>query len=760
MTFGSYPFGSGSFGSSSDSSGGSSFHVVSVLAVSPTVVEIQLDEPYSINNELQQPYNYSFSNGLSCVSVWLYSSNVIRLITSKQYSSTTYVLTIASGAVLDADLNQLTTRTFSFTGGATPEAAPVVSNLKASTECEGLSVSLSWENPAGVTAVKIFRRKGNHVFDLTDPADVAFNGGPVTEFTDTGLDPQEYYYYTVCCSETLSPPNDILRIADSSRVVGLSIDSRFFAQSLKFVEDNTPEVSLDADTKPAELGGGGGFLDKQNHVLACGIALLRGVAHAVTLNNEPDKIRYDIMLERMRSKGVEPDGGSFDLAAPRRLYKYLTRLLQLRGTTNGVRAFARALTGWSVQTREVGLDNSAQVVGGKCLTTHNGRAEVATRTAAITVAGSVITDAGAGMTTNKWSGGIIRTDVTGDVGFIASNTSTTLTLSSGEVAATITTPASSGATTLLVDSVDQMFAFLNVEIRSGSNKHVAEIQSLGASSFTVYPALPFGVSAGDTVHVQLSTLRREYVGTATLSTVSTDVYRLQISNSFRKWAPHQWVGRMVWVSDQPNPGTILTMTSEFQFTYTATGGPFTSGSKTFSVASSFSGANYAARVPSVKYELRQGSFTTLMRPTSNWARRGSKYDPYNRLRQGKITIYNAWGENDLIVYPPVTAPERLGRVIQVDSDGGLVTSIQMIADSLVGFFLNPNQSQAELFEIIGNTSSKLYVKTDIRSITVPGNFFYVLTARDAARTSRLYSRLNGRIHEFAHADIDSRILFY
>jgi hypothetical protein len=77
----------------------------------------------------------------------------------------------------------------------------------------------------------------------------------------------------------------------------------------------------------------------------------------------------------------------------------------------------------------------------------------------------------------------------------------------------------------------------------------------------------------------------------------------------------------------------------------------------------------------------------------------------------------------------------------------------------VGWFLNPNQNQSRLFEIVSNTETTVTVGLDISGLVIEGVPYYVLKPRDANRFRALVNRFSAPAREFANMDIDVKLLF-
>ena len=74
----------------------------------------------------------------------------------------------------------------------------------------------------------------------------------------------------------------------------------------------------------------------------------------------------------------------------------------------------------------------------------------------------------------------------------------------------------------------------------------------------------------------------------------------------------------------------------------------------------------------------------------------------------------------------------------------------------VGYYLNPNQNQEQMFEIVANTGTTVTVAGDIDSLVFAGQSYYVLKPRDRARFTRVSERLRG---EFTSDEVRVHVLF-
>jgi hypothetical protein len=80
-------------------------------------------------------------------------------------------------------------------------------------------------------------------------------------------------------------------------------------------------------------------------------------------------------------------------------------------------------------------------------------------------------------------------------------------------------------------------------------------------------------------------------------------------------------------------------------------------------------------------------------------------------------------------------------------------------DAWQGYFLNPNQNQTRLFEILSNTATTVTVALDITELMIEDVPYYVLKPRDANRFRALVNRFIAPSREFANMDIDVKLLF-
>lgn len=132
---------------------------------------------------------YQLSNSATVLAVLAISGTTVLLYTTELQGGQTYRVTV-TGALTNTAADPLTARTATF---AVPVSSPafVPQNLVANSSPRGRRIDLQWENPAGVSAIRIIRTLRSWPFDFTEPtpgAVTVFEGLSSAEsFSDVGL---------------------------------------------------------------------------------------------------------------------------------------------------------------------------------------------------------------------------------------------------------------------------------------------------------------------------------------------------------------------------------------------------------------------------------------------------------------------------------------------------------------------------------------------------------------------------------------------
>lgn len=568
--------------------------------------------------------------------------------------------------------------------------------------------------------------------------------------------PQTYYYYRVLVSTLSSPAPRDYDIRDETRTFALSIDeyeskdSFFWAESP--VEYKKKDLASTAD------GGGAGFLDQFYSVMGCWLNLLRGYANAIQLLGDDSKAPYPALRAKNLSLGFEPEGEAYDYDIPRRSLLSLAYIFKRKGTCPGIVEVVRMLTTWDATCVDLSQNTCAN--GAVALQTWDGESLYETRTALASAvpqtrngsAGSVtFTDTAQTWEPSVWAKGSVRSAL-GDVLCLDDNTNTTLTTSAPRAIATVT---GASGTVITLSSVAAVLPHMTLEFQFASGiPAIAEVLSVnaGANQVTLRAALPATPPNGSTVSIQKSVLRTEYGPVTSGCTASGHV----LTDGAAAFVENQWKGYQIICSDN----VVRTVTSNTGTTLTCNGTNLPA-TPSYAIAYQYAGGStFASRLPVEKYHVMNGTHATLLDPVLDVRDIGSLYDPFSRTWQGpNSTLLGAWGPSDVGVY--ILSSVVLGSGRASICVGAVFTldpaSPPPDVNALVGDFLNPNQNQEQLFEIVSNTATTVTLTGDVTSLLEPGQFYYVLSPRDTLRFRRLLVRLKD---EFTDSDSRPRVLFF
>jgi hypothetical protein len=599
----------------------------------------------------------------------------------------------------------------------------------------------------------------------TSPAQYAYAVGETQLGKSSALQPQTYYYYTVLISDQINPTaaNDYLlsqlfTFDDNNHVQALSI-SEMDSKEL-FFWSNTPSVMREMDTDEAA-----GFLDKWYSIMGCWLNIQRGVAKAALLMADVDKAPYTSLSAKSISLGTQPEGFTYDYEIPRRMVSSLSNVYKRRGACEGIIRAVRMFTKWDAVCAEFNLGNCNSGVSpfgtwdGQSLTTFDESV-----TDAIIVAGE-ITIPGAAWATSLWRSGLIIGPI-GDIACVDDNDDESLFLTDVTQLTTVIA-ATAGNNYFDVESVNLLQPGLSLQITDSTNPLIAEIVEIEVINLAgvdprIYVSrnLSNSYPAGSIVSVSKNLIRSELLIAGTWATTAANQQTFTPSSnpSLQRWVQNQWVGHQVLTADNlkcavlENDGNTITVSNA---TLPTNGD--------ISIARDFTvGASFALRTVHLYYRLYNGSHSFLYEPRMDLQTRGTIYDPSYRLSMGYgAPLLGAWGSADVGIYITTEVTQLLGRSPSVAANVLTLDTSQPApgVNELAGMFLNPNQNQNQLVRIVSNTTTTITVDTDISSLHVSGQFYFVLKPRDANRYLRLVSRLVGPEREFANLDIDVRVLF-
>jgi hypothetical protein len=545
-------------------------------------------------------------------------------------------------------------------------------------------------------------------------------------------------------------------IDDSSRAFALSID--VYSGRQWFI-DNTPKHDLEMDAKTASEGGGDGFLAKWHAIMGCWLNTMRGHLNAIALLGDPDRAPFHALTAKNQSLGIEPEGYAFDYDIVRRPLTSLVYVYKRKGTCPGIIETVRMFTKWDATCVELGFNNCAG--GASAVRTWDGISIV--EYGAETAGGGnvfvmeVTSAEGAGRfrdiaktwANDLWKDGSLRGQL-GDIACIDTNVDDVVATLAPRGITTTVGASLVGASSFAAASLSGLVPGLTVQIISatetspGSGVYASEIVEIlsttGPSTVNLHGVTLNAYPNGSKVTIGKSIFRRSIKATMTAAgQVTTDVDA--------KWTDHQWKGYKLRTG-----GVTHNIVDNDGTTITVDGAAPASGA--YEIAWSFDGAT-----PLARYKIGNGTHSTWFEPTYDIETRGTIYDPFNRLYSGPGTpLSGVFGPDDVAAFitTPVTvtkgrAQGMLGFVFDLDP-----AEPAPAVNEYVGYFLNPNQNQDQMFEILANDATTLTIAGAIDSLAVAGQYYYVLKPRDKVRFQRITRRLR---KEFTDTDVRIRVLF-
>ena len=746
--WGSGPWGSGPWGGPTVGS----FDLLLAIGIDAHTVDLVFSNAILVEPSVLSPGSYALTGGLVVTGVQQTASNVIRLSTTVQTVAVVYTVTV-NPTFKDIYGQTISTNVASWTAVADSDVV-VTTNLSARTNCIGKRIDLAWSNPVGTLHVKILRRLRSWPFDLTDSATVLYDGAAISEFQDTSdLQPQTYYYYLVLVSASPSPTR--YDITEQSKTFALSID---VFDSKDWLKKNTPTDAWRKDAIPVLQGGGGGFLDKWYAVMACWLNLQRGFMRAQRLIADPDNAPYHVLPALNNALGIDPEGDSYDYDIVRRPLTSLAYVYKRKGTCPGIVETVRMFTKWDATCLEFGFNNCRG--GASNLRTWDGISS--NDFGDLTVGPSVtaadgtatLTDGAHSWIDDLWLEGTLRGPI-GDVACVKTNVGNVVAIKPPPGVTTLAAGAAAGATSFSVTSSVGLVPGMSVQITNTtpvSGVYASEIVDIftiptpgSPATVNLSQALQNTYAAGSRVTIGKSIMRtvyRGYSGTTSGSFTLTDPRA--------KFTENQWSGYYV----KDSAGNVAPIVHNNGTTLEV--GTPSPAAGAYTIAKKF-----VSGTPHLVYKISNGVHSTIFEPTLDLEERGTLYDPFNRLYSGSASLaalLGAFGPSDVGVLIQGNVPLIKG--LAVGAAGAVLTldpsQPAPTANQLVGNWLNPNQNQRQMFKIVSNSTTQVYVEGDISSLTVPGQAYYVLTPRDKNRFQRISSRLQ---NEFTDTDVNVFVLF-
>lgn len=561
-----------------------------------------------------------------------------------------------------------------------------------------------------------------------------------------------YYYYSVLTSTFANPPDEDFQLLDTNHAAGLSIPP--LDSSETFFWNNTPDYMRERD---ADVGNG--YLGQWYEIMGCWLNIMRGQATALRLIGDDDSAPYNSLSAKNFSLGIDPEGYSYDYEIPRRSIVSLINVYKRRGTCEGLIRATRMFTKWDATCSEFSLASCAS--GTRSFALWDGTSTLdQNEDAGIVLANRTLTDATKTWAADEWLNGTLTGSI-GDVACVSNNTSSTeLALIEPDRPHSIDGTVLVGATTVPLTGTTGLAPGITLQLEQAASfttAEIVEVATVSVGSITVKEPLVNGYIAGDFVSIGKSLIRAEFLGSGgTWATVSGTIRELTYAPG--GWVQTQWVGYKILASDNTLHDVISSEGGTLRVDAVAL-----PADGAFAVAKDFVlGGSFAARAAVPSYRVYNGTHSFLFEPASDFQTRGTVYDNYSRLWMGSgSTLLGAWGSSDVGIFITTPVTLHLGKAV---STVGAVLSLDPTqpapaVNEWAGFWLNPNQNQSQLFQIVSNTATTVTVGTSIEAIGVVGQAYYVLNPRDASRYRQLVSRFSEPNREFANMDIDVRVLF-
>lgn len=582
-----------------------------------------------------------------------------------------------------------TTYTFYTTG-----STPYPENLRARTWCTGKRIDVLW-SPV-ITSGPVFgytlkRSRRTFALFMDDETEVVYSGTGFS-YQDTGLEENTVYYYTLFWS----PDGVNWYVSDKTRVAGLSIKDYAAYDGADWLYRRLPQKLQDLDAQP---GDDQYTLARYCDVLQCGLALVRGRTEAYSRLANFDAIpggrigepgnQYGILEAVNRQLGFEPQR-ALGLEVMRRVALGINHVRKRKGTCEGLTEFVKMLTGW---------DGGCQGATDQC---------------------------GGGTGLRTWDG--VST-------YGARVTGTDPAFTPGDVTFDTVTWA-----TLVISFSDELteheYARGIFYGAFGERHCILDNTKVGRDTTITFENAPAELA------VELLFPVAAVTGLGTDTIVLTDVaYNFPAGKLFQTG---QYVGK--YVADDSSLVSVQILSSEASSdgsTLTLTLSAATGGAASeIGIACAYDSlASWASRTLSYEYTLGSGDHYHLWDPDIDSRLRGTASDPYDVL----------WAGNDIFSASPLSPTDTVFSVLAgvavtigtVTAVGGsqLTLDVPLTVNEHLGRFVNPNRNQGQLFEILANDGTSLYVDpgTDLSAYAAVGSKFFILSPLDAVRYTTLQS---------------------
>lgn len=637
----------------------------------------------------------------------------------------------------------------------------VVSDLEARSSMDGRRVHLLWNDPSfgTVARIVIHRRQRSWAFSLSDPGTVVFDGSPTdltgtdTEgvfqrfYEDAGLKEMTFYYYVVGISQATGESLDSLVTTDASRVLALSSGS-FNSKEWIARKGMIPKVWFALDREEPGLGalddtleGMGGWLDRQ-----------RSLAMAPLLVGNWETTPYSFLKEVNKGLGFEPEGDSYDFDTLRRTALSLLPVYNKKGRTDAIVSVVRILTGWECEIQQLGVWERSRLFGTYDPEASRSTGELTwTQYQSSAVGDYTLTDTGrAPWVTTQWQNSRCL-DGLGNWVSISDNTTDTLSFVPEDEfdRAYLTASCPSGQQYLEVDGLEGVLVGQRLMLRDSSsgNAEVIEVTSVSPTIIRFWNELVHDYPLGSS-YLSWAITRPQIRLRGTVQTTAPDTIVVDPQSGDIAWNVDQWEGFKVLEN-----GIVRTIVGNDETGTLTFDDGITGPGTIFDLA-----ADFASLAPVLTFTVYGGGRRpTLYNRLWDKQLRGTRLDPFSYFYGGASgTLRGAWGACDLGIY--IRSPEATlarGRASGVSGVTLTDTSRAWTTNALVGMYLNPNQNQGRLFQIISNTATTITVAGSIGSLSRSGQPYTVFTPRNATR----FTRLSERIREFVPDGINPRVLF-
>lgn len=231
-------------------------------------------------------------------------------------------------------------------------AVGVLSALRATSYPEGKQINLTWTNPAGVSQMRIYRSTYAFVNFESDPADLIYEGAPVSLLDDTALEEDTFYYYTIQLSYTATAPYSYVT-SDSGKVTGLSVTD-YAAEEGHYVYNLFPRNYRQRDGEPAR-GDNRYLLRDYSDFMQASINTYRGWFESLLRVKDPETApagrlgeaenQRGILKAHVASMGVTPEE-TWDAGVLRRVASGIVAVYKKKGTCQGYLDLTKVVTTW------------------------------------------------------------------------------------------------------------------------------------------------------------------------------------------------------------------------------------------------------------------------------------------------------------------------------------------------------------------------------------------------------------------------------